>query len=395
MGAHGGDLRLRDAIGEIYAAPIPAVEKRKLACRVVADVLLVQRGAAIARSFDHESEIDRLEEALHEVAQAAGHVGKMTIQLAKTWLRDHGDSGTKLASRIAKLSKSRNVAAHPDVSLVRDIRCLSEQWAQAEQAPVVQVEGHEGDEAVATKAEAFAPEQTKSLVTIGTQVGQAGVVVVRSDAACQTVPVHGRSTCSQTTWCGSIARSIGTVTSRPRAHSKAVQANAAGGATAHTNGHQSAAAATGGDQRASGPVADAIAAAVLSTTVPQRVGEGVQTGADAMSNAIGAPIEIVLAAAPWKERECDRLNGRLSRLIAEKAHAVRAQACCRQELASSTADLARLDSRTAELERLHPELKELALRDVSERRQPDAKKCKDGSLYATRKPRRSRKKTTG
>ena len=61
---------------------------------------------------------------LAELAVAAGR-SKMSIAAAKTWLRGGGDHGAALARRLSRLSKGRKVAAHPDVSLIADIRSFA------------------------------------------------------------------------------------------------------------------------------------------------------------------------------------------------------------------------------------------------------------------------------
>ena len=102
----------------IWAAQIPLAERRRL-CARTASVLVL---GAHVDTENTCSSVAAMEEALHAVADLAGKP-RINIVDAKDWLRQHGGAtGKSLASRLAKLSKARNVAAHPDTSLVGDIR---------------------------------------------------------------------------------------------------------------------------------------------------------------------------------------------------------------------------------------------------------------------------------
>ena len=102
----------------IWAAQIPLAERRRL-CARTASVLVL---GAHVDTENTCSSVVAMEEALHAVADRAGKP-RINIVDAKDWLRQHGGAtGKSLASRLAKLSKARNVAAHPDTSLVGDIR---------------------------------------------------------------------------------------------------------------------------------------------------------------------------------------------------------------------------------------------------------------------------------
>ena len=102
----------------IWAAQIPLAERRRL-CARTASVLVL--GVHVDTENTCGS-VAAMEEALHAVADLAGKP-RINIVDAKDWLRQHGGAtGKGLASRLAKLSKARNVAAHPDVSLVGDLR---------------------------------------------------------------------------------------------------------------------------------------------------------------------------------------------------------------------------------------------------------------------------------
>ena len=59
-----------------------------------------------------------------EVLSAAGQGQKLTVTDAKAKLRKHGPPGQLLAARLTRLSKARNVAAHPDISLAAEVRSL-------------------------------------------------------------------------------------------------------------------------------------------------------------------------------------------------------------------------------------------------------------------------------
>ena len=126
----------------IWAAQIPLAERRRLCARTAAALAL---GVHVDAASDGLS-VTTLEEALQVVA---GHAGRERISItdAKDWLRQHGgNAGQKLASRLARLSKARNVAAHPDTSLVRDLRACQHVPAGAKPvADDVQIWSSEAD----------------------------------------------------------------------------------------------------------------------------------------------------------------------------------------------------------------------------------------------------------
>ena len=75
---------------------------------------------------EHSDAYDPLgyfESLLLEVASKAGKM-KMSVTEAKAWLRQHGQRGRHLASRLGAISKYRNRAGHPDVGLRADIAAL-------------------------------------------------------------------------------------------------------------------------------------------------------------------------------------------------------------------------------------------------------------------------------
>ena len=115
-------LRLSQTVAEIYASGIPVAECRMLARTAVVTSL---RGHGAERSAERQDEVDYLEQALHVVAQLAGCSGKIAVSKAKCWLREQGGQGPQLASRLSRLSKTRNSRSHPDVSLVDHMRGLA------------------------------------------------------------------------------------------------------------------------------------------------------------------------------------------------------------------------------------------------------------------------------
>ena len=116
-------------LGEIYAADIPLAERRALARMVVlqtASGCLDNVGKAkMAETCPVPSPIISMENALLAVAKATGTSNRVTIKEAKAWARACGESGSAIAARLSKLSKSRNATAHPDISLADDIATLA------------------------------------------------------------------------------------------------------------------------------------------------------------------------------------------------------------------------------------------------------------------------------
>ena len=102
-GADAGQ-RLAHIIEEIYAAKIPMAERRRLAARAAAAGMPQQQQAACFL---------QLQEELVQTAGAAG--GGELRKLLKEAGR--GD----LDKRVAAISKARNMQAHPDPGLVREV----------------------------------------------------------------------------------------------------------------------------------------------------------------------------------------------------------------------------------------------------------------------------------
>ena len=134
----GADGRLAALLSEVWASQMPVAEKRRLSFRLSLEVLRgqgtdqgragveVEEASSLDEGTGTRSHLVHLEEALLTVGR---HVGgpsgqKVTIAQAKAVLRPLGPEGMKLASRLGRLSKLRNAAAHPDVAFVADIKKL-------------------------------------------------------------------------------------------------------------------------------------------------------------------------------------------------------------------------------------------------------------------------------
>ena len=114
--------RLAATLDGIWASALPVGEKRRLGARAAAAGLFGPTPAS-----DEGEEANPLlytyEELLSAVGTLAG-VDKPGISQAKHILRQHGDHGHRLASRLGRVSKLRNGKAHPDVSLLREVAAL-------------------------------------------------------------------------------------------------------------------------------------------------------------------------------------------------------------------------------------------------------------------------------
>ena len=119
-------LSLRLVLEAIHSAGIGGGERRRLSVRAVAFALGVAEPVVQAEVL--ETPFLALHDALDMVASAVG-VEVVTITEANTILRGTGASG--LASRLSRLSKVRNHAAHPDFSLLDDLRDACAQLPQA------------------------------------------------------------------------------------------------------------------------------------------------------------------------------------------------------------------------------------------------------------------------
>ena len=114
--------RLADTLDAIYSTPsIPNAEKQRLASLAVGKAMA---DSSAARAIQTVKQLDFMEEALQRIAKAA-QVPSITITDAKRWLREWG--GHKLASRLSRASKARNVCAHPDVGWLDEVDQLVRQ----------------------------------------------------------------------------------------------------------------------------------------------------------------------------------------------------------------------------------------------------------------------------
>ena len=106
----GRDARLQQVINTIYATRIALAEKRRLAGRAVAHALSFEPGAVMS-----DPDLLRgMEHILMAIKHQASLDAKPTVTLAKDLLRGLGPHGTKLASRVGRISSKRNAVAHPD-----------------------------------------------------------------------------------------------------------------------------------------------------------------------------------------------------------------------------------------------------------------------------------------
>ena len=124
-------MELATVLDGIWASQLPLAERRRLAARAVASQLPGGQGGGHASSSDdgaecHGTSIASLAEVLAEVGVGRGVTcGTTTVSEAKVWLRHHGDVGKSLASRLGRLSKRRNAAAHSDGGLLLAVRALA------------------------------------------------------------------------------------------------------------------------------------------------------------------------------------------------------------------------------------------------------------------------------
>ena len=104
--------------------------------RLAFEVSRTMWGSTTSKAASYEI-IQDFEHLLSNIARVAGQAGqKFTITVAKEWLRDFGASGASLASRLGKLSKHRNMKAHPESAetLFEDIEQLAKRPPQATKA---------------------------------------------------------------------------------------------------------------------------------------------------------------------------------------------------------------------------------------------------------------------
>ncbi len=125
------DFALCEAMGlsaahdAIWASQLPLTERRRLAARAVAMQLAGGQGSDHAVGCSAGGECQAFADVLAEVAVFRGQpCSKTWVSEAKAVLRQLGGEGKALASRLGRLSKRRNAAAHPDSGLLHAARAL-------------------------------------------------------------------------------------------------------------------------------------------------------------------------------------------------------------------------------------------------------------------------------
>ena len=109
-------------LGAIWRAQeVPVAELRWLANAAVGRAQTAAAGMKGRAGTETMSVMESQECVLSAIARLAGKK-KVCISEAKEVLRQRGQQGAKLATRVSKLTKYRNVACHPDPGLLMDIR---------------------------------------------------------------------------------------------------------------------------------------------------------------------------------------------------------------------------------------------------------------------------------
>ncbi len=101
---------------------LPLAERRRLRARVASAPLAAPGAGTKACGNAPTSPIVELVLGIAAVQAGSGRGQKLSVTEAKAILRRYGDQGSQLAARLGKLSKRRNLDAHPDVTLVCDIK---------------------------------------------------------------------------------------------------------------------------------------------------------------------------------------------------------------------------------------------------------------------------------
>jgi hypothetical protein len=112
--------RLRGVLRVLATAEMPGSTRKVLAYRAVDAARRPAESPNNVKTADRSTAIAELAEALSLVGVAAG---REVVPWAKGWLREH--CRARLASRLSRLSKARNSAAHPDVRLLADLQCMA------------------------------------------------------------------------------------------------------------------------------------------------------------------------------------------------------------------------------------------------------------------------------
>jgi len=130
--------QLTDVLAQVWATTsMPVSERRRLCHRMASQAM-----GAVARPDTDGGTLTLLEDVLATASELAGT--RVNVATAKHQLRMQGRPD--LASRLARVSKGRNAAAHPDVALAMDVRralCGTGLSAAASGAPMIAAIDHE------------------------------------------------------------------------------------------------------------------------------------------------------------------------------------------------------------------------------------------------------------
>ena len=110
---HQHQLELSSILDGIYGSGLAVAEKRRIASRVSATHAKLCEATPASGSSGWRT-LEDCELALDAEGRRGPFSSKPTITDAKRWLRSQGPVGVSLATRLGKLSKCRNMLAHPD-----------------------------------------------------------------------------------------------------------------------------------------------------------------------------------------------------------------------------------------------------------------------------------------
>ena len=158
MSSEAGRRELRTILNSIFTSDLSGSDKRMMYRYTV--LVAVGGHTAVQRSESEYVVLDRMEDAL--VAAGGGH--KIPVSDAKKILRERGAEGKLLASRLGRLSKTRNGKAHPDTSISAEIRTFLEQVP----ADIIS-SGKNGEQSEQVSEESETQEQVAEQVGNGTQ----------------------------------------------------------------------------------------------------------------------------------------------------------------------------------------------------------------------------------
>ena len=111
---------LPGVLAAIFSLELPMAERRRLASRAVALVLM----PAAKRSEPEPGLPGVFEDILLKVGSLMGKEGKASVSEAKAFLRGFGGPGVKMASRLGKLSSGRNAVVHDGFTLAEELAQL-------------------------------------------------------------------------------------------------------------------------------------------------------------------------------------------------------------------------------------------------------------------------------